>query len=245
VVDPPAAPRIPLVDLARGTAVALMISYHFCYDLNYFGLAGFDFYHSPLWRGYRVLILSLFLGIAGVSLHLSSIPTLSWTHFRRRLGRIGACAGLVSVGSYLLFPQRWIYFGVLHFILAASLLALPFLRFPGMILPAAAGLLAAGYFVQLPIFDHPALHWVGLMTHKPATEDYVPVVPWLAAVLIGLAIGRQLSRPGSPPRWALSPPRHPAIRLLGAGGRHSLAVYMLHQPILMALLLVFSSLLGR
>jgi uncharacterized membrane protein len=214
-----------------------MISYHFSYDLTYFGLAHFDFYHSALWRGYRVLILSLFLGVVGVSLHLSSVPTLRWDRFLQRLARIGACAALVSIGSYLLFRERWIYFGVLHFVLAASVLALPFLRFRGMVLPAAAGLLAAGYFIQLPAFDHPALHWVGLMTHKPATEDYVPVIPWLAAVLLGLLVGAPLSAS----RWAVSSPRHPALRLLEAGGRHSLAVYMLHQPVLMALLFVLSS----
>jgi uncharacterized membrane protein len=231
--------------MVRGSAVVLMVAYHFCYDLNYFGLARFDFYRSAFWQGSRIAILSLFLGIVGVSLHLSTTPLLRWRPFLRRLAVIGACAALVSAGSYLLFPERWIYFGALHFIAVASVLALPFLRFDRTILPVAGVFLAAGYFLRFPLFDRPALQWVGLMTHKPPTEDYVPLVPWLAVVLLGVFLGRQLYGRASPPSWAQAQARNTAAHVLAVGGRHSLAVYMLHQPILMGLLLVLTTVIGR
>ncbi len=87
-----------------------------------------------------------------------------------------------------------------------------------------------------PAFDARALSWLGFTTHKPATEDYVPLAPWAGVVFVGIAVGararaRSAFRPLAPlaaaPRW---------LRWLG---RHSLVVYMVHQPILLGVLWVF------
>ena len=48
--------------------------------------------------------------------------------------------------------------------------------------------------MHLPWLDAPWLNWIGMMTHKPATEDYVPLFPWLGVVLIGVALGHVLVR---------------------------------------------------
>jgi uncharacterized membrane protein len=215
-----------------------MVVYHFCYDLDYFRLARFDFYHSPFWRGSRILILSLFLGVVGVSLSLASSPVLRWRSFLARLARIAGCAALVSAGSYLLFPQRWIYFGVLHFIAIASFLALPFLRLGPANLAVGATLLIVGHAVRLAWFDHPALRWIGMMTYKPPTEDYVPVIPWLGVVLLGIFVGQHVYGKSAPPAWATARYSRPAASVLAATGRHSLMIYMLHQPVLMGAMLL-------
>ncbi len=227
--------RYVLVDALRGLAVALMIVYHFTFDLDYFGQVEIDFYNDPFWLAFRALIVTLFLGLVGVSLHLATWRGLEWRRYLRRLGVVAACAGLVSLGSYLVFPDSMIYFGILHFIVVASILGLPMARFHRLNLVLGLVLLAAGLSLQHPLFDHPGLHWVGLMTHKPVTEDYVPLLPWFGVVLLGIYLGRSLYREPLPAlaRWRSD---HPVVRVLALGGRHSLFIYMVHQPLFFGVL---------
>ncbi len=237
------APRYLVVDVLRGVAIVLMIVYHFTFDLNFFGVLSIDFYRDPFWLGFRALIVTLFLGLVGVSLHLGTRHGIHWRRFLRRLGLIAGSAALVSLGSYLIFPQSMIVFGILHFIAVASVLGLLMIRFYWANLVLGVVLVAAGLWLQHPLFDHPALHWIGLMTHKPVTEDYVPVLPWFGVVLLGLFLGKTLfrdlhrtSEEGPQPAWMRWHSDHPVVRALALGGRHSLLIYMVHQPLFFALL---------
>ncbi len=224
--------RYVAVDGLRGMAVVLMVIYHLTFDLNYFGQVEIDFYNDPLWLGFRTLIVSMFLGLVGVSLHLATRHGVNRKAFLHRLLLLIFNAALVSMGSYMVFPDSMIYFGILHFIALASLLGLLMIRFYWLNLILGTGLLAAGIFLQHPLFDHPLLHWVGLMTHKPITEDYVPLIPWFGVVLVGLFLGRRYFGGESVPHLLRWPGEPPAMRALTLMGRHSLLIYMLHQPIL-------------
>ena len=75
--------RYQWVDMLRGCAVALMIVYHFCYDLTYFRIYYFDFYQSLFWLGARAFIVSLFLLLVGISLQLSVSRVSGNDYFRR------------------------------------------------------------------------------------------------------------------------------------------------------------------
>src|SRR4051794_3515019 len=171
-----------------------MIVYHFAFDLNqpWVRVLHTDFNNSPYWLGFRGLIVSIFLLTVGISLRLAHEARIQPVRFWARLGRIAGCAGLVSLGSYLMFPKTFISFGILHCIAVSSLLAWPLAAKPGLALGLGLGAIAAGNLVQSPLFDAPALHWIGMMTHKPATEDYVPLLPWIGVVLIGIAAGALL-----------------------------------------------------
>lgn len=218
------------VDAARGCAIVMMVVYHFLFDLNYFLPLGFDFYNGALWIGLRTIIISTFLGLVGVSLHLATRNGLSPRRFLRRLGLLVLCALLVTLGSAVAFPDSFIWFGVLHFIALASVLGLAMVRWYRANLWIGIALIVTGVLVSDPLFDHPALQWVGLMTHKPRTEDYVPLLPWFGIVLIGIFAGK----------WWFRDPRSGAAWRSGSGlpralafsGRHSLLIYMAHQPIL-------------
>lgn len=228
--------RLASVDLARGVAIALMLAYHFCFDLNYFSLVSFDLYRDPFWLHARTVIVTLFLLLVGVSLSLAHAQGIRWPAVHRRSVQLVAAAAVVSAGSYLLFPRSYIFFGVLHFIALASLLALPFVRRQRLALVGGVGLLWLGLGVTSPLFDQPLLNWVGLMSHKPVTEDYVPLLPWLGVVLLGVYLGGRLAAlPATSPllRWrAGSSP----VSVLVWAGRHSLLLYLLHQPLLLGLL---------
>lgn len=231
----PATLRIGAIDGLRGAALCLMIVYHFSFDLNWFGFIRADFDHDPFWLGFRGVIVSSFMLLVGLSLLLARRAGVTRRHFWRRIALIAFCAILVSVASYVTFPQTFITFGILHCITVASVLAWPATRFPFAALAGGVAIVVIGNVVQFPLFDTPWLQWLGLMTHKPLTEDYVPLLPWLGVVMIGIALGHLLSlrqfRPLRPlskvtPRWLLWL------------GRHSLLVYMLHQPVLIGLLRV-------
>lgn len=232
---PAVAGRKQAFDLLRGVAIALMVSYHFCFDLNYHGVTQFDFNHDPFWLGFRAGILSLFLGLVGVSLVFATASGFRPAPYFRRLAWLAAAAALVSLSSALLFPESWIFFGVLHFILVASLLGLPFLRFYWLNLGLGALLLLLGNSLRLAFFDQPAWQWLGLMTHKPITEDYVPLLPWFGVVLIGLFLGKWILNSETGRHLGAWHSARPAARLLALAGRYGLVIYLVHQPLLLGL----------
>ena len=224
--------RDPGLDALRGAAILAMAAYHFSFDLRYFGVTQWDFYRDPFWLNARTLILSSFLLIAGISLVLSGHRRATTARFRRHVGRIAACALTVSAASYLLFPESWIWFGVLHAIAVSLVLARPLTRRPALALAIGAAMIAAGNLYSNAMFDNRALGWLGFMTAKPRTEDYVPLFPWTGVLLVGIAAGHALLRAQLRPiafaaRWP---------RWMAWLGRHSLAIYMVHQPVFLALL---------
>lgn len=227
--------RVAAIDALRGAALCLMIVYHFLFDLNWFGVMHADFDHDPVWLGLRGVIVTSFMVLVGVSLLLARRAGVTRRRFWRRIALIAFCAILVSVTSYVVFPQTFITFGILHCIAIASLLAWPATRFPGVALAAGAAVVLIGNLVSLPSFDSVWLQWIGFTTHKPATEDYVPLFPWLGAVMIGIALGHWLWRRQFAP---LRPLSRVMPKWMAWLGRYSLLVYMLHQPVLVGLLRV-------
>ena len=240
--EPVLARRFMVVDIARGSAIALMFVYHFTFDLNYFGVVSFDFNNDLRWLGFRAVIVGLFSALVGVGLVLGPGRKLDWPRYGKRLLAIGACAALASAGSYFMFPKTFIFFGILHFIFVASILGLAFLNFAWLNLLIGAALIVFGATLKLPFFDQPALQWIGMMTHKPYTEDYVPVLPWFGVVLIGMFLARRAEARGWFEKFSAVEFRNPIAKLLAFAGRQSLIIYMLHQPIFIGLLFLI---LGR
>jgi uncharacterized membrane protein len=187
----------------------------------------------------RSCIVSLFLFVAGMSLAAALHAGQTWPRFWRRWAQIAGCAVLVSIGSALMFPDSWISFGVLHGI--AVMLVLARLVAPSKLWlwPLGALCIALPAFVQHPWFDASWSNWVGLVTRKPVTEDFVPVLPWLGVLLFGLAAGQWLL--SARPAWlggALPAPARPLALL----GRWSLSFYMLHQPVFIGALMALQAL---
>lgn len=238
----PGTQRLQIIDLLRGTAILLMVIYHFCFDLAWFGFTNSDFYSDPAWITFRSIILTLFLGLVGFSLWLAQGKRINWRKVTRRTLLIAVNAALISAVTWWQFGDRFIYFGVLHFITVASLLGLLFLRFYRLNLVLGTSLVALAYY-QHPWFDSPTVNWIGFMTYKPLTEDYVPLVPWLGVVLLGLYIAQWMDRTGKLSAWN-EPEWVNRTGPLLLAGRHSLLIYMLHQPVLIGALWLFSSASG-
>ena len=221
--------RIEGLDALRGLAIVAMIVYHFCFDLRYFRITRWDFEHDVGWLAARAAILSSFLVIAGISAVLAERQHRPLAHWLRHIGIIAVAALLVSGGSFLMFPRSFIWFGVLHAIALSLLLAKPLLHRPVLAALTGMAVIVTGIAYSNPLFDQPMLGWIGFMTAKPLTEDYVPLFPWMGVLLMGVALGHALVHTRF---TALAPLRRlpPLLRLLG---RHSLIVYLLHQPLLL------------
>ena len=226
--------RVVAIDVVRGIAIIAMVIYHFCFDLAYLRLAPFDFYRDPWWLHARTLILSSFLLIVGVSLVLAERSVDGRARFWSHVVRIGACAALVSLASYVIFPRSYIWFGVLHAIAVSLVLVRPLAKHPRAALLVGVGVIAAGMTLHHPWFDGRALGWLGFMTAKPVTEDYVPLFPWMGVMLLGTSAGHWLVRT----RFRALALFEDGPRLLARIGRHSLAIYMIHQPLFLGALLL-------
>ena len=234
------AGRLDALDALRGVAIVMMVIFHFCFDLTYWRLAHFEMLSDWRWIGWRTLIVSLFLFLVGVSLVLGR--EVSERHFWRRWSLIAGSALLISLISWLMFGERFIYFGVLHFIALAQCLGRQGLRLGWLARPVPLCLLAIlcllvgalGFEAMNPR----SLKWLGLAASKPLTEDYVPLLPWFGVVLLGMAFA--LWRTARWPSCSLS-----VLTPLVWLGRHSLAVYLLHQPVLMGLLWLMVTLGGQ
>lgn len=228
-----AGSRLFWLDLARGIAVLAMIVFHFGWDLSFNRFIAVDVNQDEGWRLFARCIAATFLALAGFSLWLAHRHGIRWPAFWRREGVIVAAAALVTLGSYFAFPDSYIFFGILHAIAAASLVGLAFLRLPALVtLAAALFCLLAPRYLSAPAFDAPLLAFLGLRTFPPTTNDYVPLFPWLAPFLLGVALGRLLPALSGDAARRAGASLGVLGRVLRWAGRNSLVIYLLHQPIL-------------
>jgi len=217
----------------------MMFVFHFSYDLNFFGYVQINFLEDPFWSNFRRFIVCSFLLLVGISIVLANRKPLNLKRFSRRLILLIGYAALVSMGSYLMFPETYIYFGILHFIAVASVLGLLFRKFYWLNLVLGSGLLLLDALYNNAYFNDPAINWLGLMTYLPHTEDYVPLIPWFGVVLIGMFTGRRWFT-HTTPSWLIWQATNPVTKTLAFGGRHSLHIYLLHQPVFIGLIALVS-----
>ena len=239
------------VDLLRGLAIVMMVAYHFCYDLAHFGFASWqpdDMLIDWPWVAWRSSIVASFLLLVGFSRAMNAAFKPSSSDFWVRWAQIAVGATLVSVASHGFAGDRWIYFGILHFVAVAILICrLVLFRVQSVLWIATVGgiALVAGLLFSTPALDSTPLNILGFVAHKPPTEDYVPLFPWIGVVFIGLAGGLLWRSQDFASVTALSRLRAviplPIQRALAGMGRWSLSIYLVHQPVLMGVLALVAS----
>ncbi len=230
--------RMGSLDTLRGLALIAMASYHFTWNLEYFGYLEPGTATTGLWKLYARAIAISFLFLAGFSLFLAHGKAINWPSFGKRFAMVAGSALLITIATYVAFPDSFIFFGILHNIAAASLVGLLFLRAPPLVtLLFAALAFALPQYVQSDFFNSKWLAWVGFSTMPPRSNDYVPLLPWLAPFLAGLAVSQFVT-----PRSWLDRFRNPSSprNLIATAGRHSLAFYLIHQPALIGLVYAVS-----
>jgi uncharacterized membrane protein len=206
-----------------------MALYHLCWDLSFFRFLAIDVARSLGGRVSSTAIAGSFLTLVGISLVLAHGSGMRWPPFFKRLAVLIVAAAGVTLATRIATPDGTIYFGILHCIAASCLIGLIFLRAPWPLTAAAAlACFIAPQFLRTEMFNDFGWIWLGLATEVPRTNDYEPLLPWFGFVLSGIAFARSLP----PARWPVFAAHGRVGRLFAFLGRHSLAFYLVHQPVL-------------
>ena len=226
--------RIWELDALRGLCILGMVVVHFVYDLvELYGLVKWEY--SPLFSFVMNWGGVLFLLISGICVTLGS-------RCIRRGALVFACGLIVSAVTYGMYYFGFsgksiiIYFGVLHCLGVCMLLWPAFRRLPHWALALVGiALVISGFYVrELPRIDNYYLMPLGLPWVGFASSDYFPLLPYFGFFLMGSALGKSVYRN----KESLLPnvnTENFIIRFLLLCGKHSLWIYLLHQPILSGL----------
>lgn len=231
------------VDFFRGCAIITMVIYHLLYDLYAFGSLQIELFRG-FWKAFQVATASTFLFVAGVSLALSyhrlkakgTFPTFS-KYLKRGLTILG-WGMVITVVTYIALGDWYVRFGILHCIGTSTILGYVFLVVPGETVPFLGGIFSLlwGNWLLSQTFSFSFLLPLGFVPHTFQTVDYFPLFPWFGVVLLGIAFGkrfyREYQRQFVLPDWSKTLP----VQGLSFLGKHSLTIYLVHQPILIAVL---------
>ena len=229
--------RYPEIDLLRGIAILMMIVFHTVFDCSFFHIVPFNI-DTGFWRDFAYATASLFLLVAGISLSISHARATAHLQgraltkkFLLRGAGIFACGMLVTVATWWYLQEGFVIFGILHLIGLAIMLSPLFFRFRtwnaamGIAFILIGWILAAipGPAALLVFGIHPLTFW---------SVDYTPVFPWMGLVLIGMAAGEYFYPGGERKRAMISLPER-AVSPVVFLGRHSLVIYLVHQPLIL------------
>ncbi len=238
-------PRLAVIDMARGVAIVAMVIHHLSWDLAFYRFISVDVGFDPGWVAFARTILFAFMFLVGVGLILGHGDGIRWNSFWRRWLFVVGGAALITLGTWFAFPDSFVYFGVLHAIALTSLIALPFLFTPIWLTALVAAAVIGLHFVYAdPLFNEKVFSWIGFWVVPPPTNDLVPVFPWFGVVLLGV-VAMRLVRGTALETWlAAIQPRRAFGRVLSWMGRWSLVIYLVHQPVLLAIIVPLSMAMG-
>ena len=234
--------RLWEIDCARGIAILMMVVFHTVFDLSFFAIAPVEV-GSGFWRYFAFATATLFLLIVGISLvvsHARAVQKLSGVALTKKFvlrgAGIFALGLLVTLATYLYLHEGFVVFGILHLIGIAVILSPLFFRFGRLNILIGIAIILAGFLIH-GIHGPAYLIPLGIYPADFYSVDYTPLLPWLGVVLIGLGCGNYLYRDGvrqfrirSLPDLVVTP--------LSFLGRHSLIIYLVHQPVIILLLTI-------
>ncbi len=236
----PGPERYPEIDTARGVAISMMILFHLLFDLNFFGLLIVNVYDG-FWHFFGIATASLFLLLVGVSLTISRARAATSMDargirlkFLKRGAFIFACGMLVTLATWLYLHEGYVIFGILQLIGVSVALAPLLLRTGKYAILWGAAFIAAGIVIagiEGPFW----LLWAGVHPSAFASVDYTPLLPWLGVVLLGIAAGTWLY-PGGMSKFGFRGLEGKASGALQFAGRHSLVIYLVHQPVIVGII---------
>lgn len=221
--------RVKSLDILRGLAVFLMIIFHFSFDLDYLSFITLNIDSNIFWKIFRYTIVSSFIFSFGYSIVLSNkIFNLKKTI--KRLSLLLFFSSVITVSTYLIFPNSWIYFGILHFLFLSNIFALLFLRFHYINLIVISALLFILYKLNILDTSYVYNHVEDILSLPARSEDLVRFFPWFSLVLFSMAMAKLKVFE------KISIKKN--IKVLNYFSKYSLYIYIIHQPILFGTLFI-------
>ena len=234
--------RIWEIDFLRGLAIILVIGYHLLYDLgDYLGMPRFLGWSTDLstvaWKIAQNFFAGLFVLLSGTS------SALTRSNIRRGLRLLAVALALtlatylIAVWLHLFDPADTIIFGILHSLAVSMLLYGAVFRNVPAGVNALCGAAVVALAALLPVAAKALAirsNWLipfGLPGPSFSSLDYFPLIPWFGVFLIGAALGRTVYAS----KKSLLPWRMPR-NFVNFAGRHSLVIYIAHQPVIMGVL---------
>lgn len=219
--------RIPLIDELRGLSILLMVIYHAAVDIsNELGALGWLLYSAPI-HTLQVIFASVFILISGASTQFSK------NNLKRGI-KIFAFGMIISLITYLYNPDYFIKFGILHFLGIAAILyvCLGKIKIHPLIVIL---LFVVSYVLLSQNYNIPHLWILGITEPSFSSSDYFPIFPWIFVYVLGIHVGRKLKEEQGAPFIYQS-----HSKFLAQAGKHTFLIYLMHQPILIAILYVIT-----
>ncbi len=215
--------RIWEIDALRGLFIIFVVIIHLIFDLEY--MYNVDLNLPNMYYFVQVNGGILFVLISGISITLGS------RCIKRGLFVLG-CGLLITLVTYILFPEITIVFGILHLLGVCMLLYPIYKKLPSWAIALlAVPIVVLGYVFENMQVNNPYLFFIGLTTEKFNTGDYFPLFPHLGYFMIGVVLGRLLysEKKSLLPNF---PKNNFIIKFLQFCGRHSIWIYLIHQPVI-------------
>jgi len=234
------------IDLLRGLAVIAMVAFHVLFDLNFF--AGYDF---SIGSGALLVMgrfaAASFVFLAGLALTLSynraSKKLRGKQLFKKYLLRgltIFFLGLTITLFTWAFFPKYTIFFGVLHLIGISIILGFAFVKKRSILPPLGLIVIIVGLLIMPVYVSFPWLLWLGLKPVGFTSFDFFPLLPWFGVVLLGIFAGNTLYKEGQRSFAIPDLSNNPFVQALSFLGRNSLAIYFLHQPILIVAIILLA-----
>lgn len=232
------AKRLFILDLLRAASIISMVVFHFCYDLDHFDFVDWNTPNGEGFWQWRYTILFGFIFSMGTSISLGHYQVRHYKRFAFWCTKIAICAAILTGISLIISPKSWIYFGILHFMLIAGIIAFVFTRMKWLSATLGTAIIISSIWSRSDGGD--GLYWFPFeysSFFSRRTLDYAPLFPWVGVALIGTFTGAfiEANQKLKERLLTLQAPKviaHP-LRVISS---KSLIIYMIHQPILQGIL---------
>ncbi|HOP75175.1 MAG TPA: heparan-alpha-glucosaminide N-acetyltransferase [Bacillota bacterium] len=224
------------IDFWRGIALIMMLIFHFLVDFEMISGENLRLDYG-FWSYFQKATAFLFLAIVGLSLKIAfNSGKLTFHHALRRGLKIFLWGCLITLVTKIALTDGAIVFGVLHLIGTGTILAYPMLRYKKVILWLGLIIVIIGYYLDRMSFPFYFLFWLGFVPRGFYSLDYFPLFPWFGLILLGIYFA-DLLYPGNQRRFPVKEQPSPGlIRWISILGRHTLPIYLIHQPLFMLLI---------
>ena len=226
--------RYDEIDILKGIAVLCMVVFHFFYFPNQYGFKEIE-YNTLTLKIVAKVAQIIFITCVGINLVFAKKKTSESSYHLQRIGKIGFYAVLMSLFTYYVFKERYVKFGILHFVSVSSLLLFMFVD------DSDTMKIITGLFITLFILNklHPELFRIipsplafisGFYNDKYSAVDHFPILPWIILICIGVFIGHYLSTNDiNTPKYIVDNPVSDVLKNIG---KKSLEIYAVHWAIL-------------